>query len=101
MTNARAGNVPISKDILRAKDEECRRVLPSPRQHSCVEMAPEAMDRTVKTTERGADAPKVLSDYPEIRRPSKWEEFVSDLKLIGFALIIVVLIWAVGYFKGS
>lgn len=43
-------------------------------------------------------APKVLSDYPEIPRRSKREEFVTDLILVGAALMMIALAWAIDHF---
>jgi hypothetical protein len=57
------------------------------------------MKRDHTLTESDPQASKVLSDCPEIPRPSKREKFVADLILIGVALIIVALIWAVEHFK--
>ena len=51
--------------------------------------------------ESNKGSPKVPSDYPDIPRPSKWEEFVSDIKLVGIAFFIIAANWAIGYFTNG
>ena len=43
----------------------------------------------------------IPSDTAELPKPSRWEEFVYTLKLMGFAAIVFGLIWAIEAFKNG
>jgi RNA polymerase-binding transcription factor DksA len=59
--SARALKMDFFKKALLAKAEDCRAMLLNARQDICVERAPEAMDRTLRATEREVAAERVES----------------------------------------
>jgi hypothetical protein len=51
--------------------------------------------------QRATEKQLIPSDTAELPKPSRWEEFVLTLKLMGFAAVVLALIWAIEVFKNG
>lgn len=59
------------------------------------------MQKNNTDSRRETEKQLILSDTAELPKPSRWEEFVYTLKLMGFAAIVFGLIWAIEAFKNG